>query len=127
MSIIKVTPTTLVVVVAINNKKEDMIVEIIVEMIVEMIIEVIIELKHHHERLGKMKVLEIHALHGMICQHPKEKLLQVDTIKVNENKFTLTLPSIRLVDIGQYSVTASDKTGDTSASFSVNVITEADL
>jgi hypothetical protein len=42
-------------------------------------------------------------------------------------KFTLTLPSVRLADIGQYTARPTDKTGESSATFSLNVITEADL
>ncbi len=41
-----------------------------------------------------------------------------------KNKFKLTLPSVRNDDVGQYIVKASDKSGETSATFSLNVWTE---
>lgn len=47
--------------------------------------------------------------------------------KIDENKYCLTIPSVRLADMGQYTASAKDATGITSVTFSLNVITEADL
>ncbi|CAG2120644.1 unnamed protein product [Medioppia subpectinata] len=58
---------------------------------------------------------------------PLEESSGCQTSKASDNKFSLTIPSIRLADVGQYTARATDETGTSSATFSLNVMTEADL
>ncbi|XP_074598807.1 projectin protein bent isoform X2 [Brevipalpus obovatus] len=44
-----------------------------------------------------------------------------------DKKFTLTIPSTAISDIGQYTVKLTDDTGEISAAFSLNVLSEDDI
>lgn len=47
--------------------------------------------------------------------------------KDSPKKLTLKIPTVSVSDIGQYTVKVSDKSGDTSASVALNVISEQDV
>lgn len=47
--------------------------------------------------------------------------------RVDAKKYTLTLPEAGISDIGQFTVKAANDSGEVSATFSLNVITEADV
>lgn len=48
-------------------------------------------------------------------------------VKESSKKYSLTIPSTAISDIGQYAVKLSDKTGETSAAFSLNILTEENV
>lgn len=46
---------------------------------------------------------------------------------INSKTFILSIAAARVEDVGQYTAKASNKTGETSVTFALNVFTEADV